>query len=831
MASDKEIKEDFRKQTEKAPEKYFPVEALRQLGFSRGKCSNCGKYFWSTTDSKACGEPECEGGYSFLKDKTSPEYDFIWTWKEFSQMMSKKGYTPIQRYPVVARWNPTMEFTLASIADFQPYVVSGEIEPPANPLIVPQLCLRFNDIDNVGITGRHFTGFTMIGQHAFLPKEKFNQGQLFMDYYEWYSKGMKIKQEQLKIHEDAWAGGGNFGPCMEFFSKGLEIGNQVYMMYEQTAKGPQELKIKVLDMGMGQERPGWYLAGTPTAYEVTFPTVHKELLRQSGISQNNNILKSFIPFSGLLNFDETNNLEQTWIEIAKKIKVDVKELRASVLPMAGLFSIGDHTRALLYAIADGSIPSNVGGAYNLRILYRRMRSFMEKYSWNVDINKIIELHAKYLKPQYPELLESLDQVYKILEVEKRKYVANKQRNAQIISRVLASKVDEKKLVELYDSQGITPEEISLEAEKQGKKMQVPNNFYAKVAERHEHKEQETQTEKEAKLDLAGLPETQALYFDHYDLVDFEAVVLKIIGNNVILNETAFYPTSGGQLSDKGTINGCNVVEVFKQGPYIVHSLDKVTFRKGDKVHGKIDFERRLQLAQHHTAAHIINGVCRLLLGEHIWQAGASKTLEKGRLDITHYDNLTDEQVAQIEDRANYVVQQNLPVYKSFLERNIAEKRYGFRLYQGGAVPGKKIRIVEIQGLDVEACGGTHLDVTSECQKIRIIKTSKIQDGVIRIEYAAGKAAEQITRANNKLTDELAKLLDCKPEQIVGRVEELFEKWKKVVKKKQKMSKLELKLQSTKEFKGPILEKAAEVLRTQPEHLVKTIKRFKQEIGL
>ena len=832
MLSDKELKKWFAKQTVKEPNKYFPVSTLKKLGYERYKCKKCGKYFWSIKPHDVCGEPECEGGYSFIGRKKN-SLEFVEVWEKFSKMFSKMDYAPIKRYPVVARWNPTMEFTLASIADFQPYVVNGEVEPPAKKLVVPQICLRFNDIDNVGITGRHNTGFTMIGQHAFLPKKEFDQGQLFLDYYQWYVKGMKLKPEEFKIHEDAWVGGGNYGPCLEFFSGGLEIGNQVYMYYEQTPKGKKELGLRVLDMGMGQERPAWFSQGTTTVYEASFPTVCKKLFKETGIKPNNAILKKFIPLSGYLNVDEVADVDKTWKNIANQLKVDIKELKEAVLPLSAVYSIGDHTRALLYAINDGAIPSNVGGNYNLRVLYRRMKGFMDRYGWKLDMNTLFELHAKYLKKEYPELSQNLQSVQDILSVEERKYVETKKRNRQVISQVIQKPVSVQKLVELYDSKGITPEEIAFEAVKLGKQVKVPNDFYSKVAERHEKKEVKTQTKKEIELNVEKYGPTRLLYFDHYDLAESKANVLFVKDNYVVLDQTIFYPTSGGQINDVGKIGTEKVIDVFKQGNVVVHVVTgKSSLKKSESVDLKIDFDRRLQLAQHHTAAHIINGAARRVLGEHIWQAGAAKTVEKGRLDITHYDNLSEVEVEKIETLANEVVKKNLPVFKTFMARNIAEAKYGFRLYQGGAVPGKKIRVVEILGFDVEACGGTHLNTTGEAAFIKILRTSKIQDGVIRIEFAAGKAAETLSSSQEGLLEETAKLLNCETGQVSYRVIELFELWKKAKKAGKKGIKLsvnELKLKSKEVYQGDVLQETARILRTQPEHINNTIRRFLKDI--
>ncbi len=834
MLSDKEIKKKFRLEASKNPEKYFAVDVLKSENFQRKKCKKCGKHFWTTENDDNCGDPECSQGYSFFeKNPAKNKMDYIETWNKFSKLFKKWGYEPISRYPVVARWRDDTEFVQASIYDFQPYVVSGQVKAPADMLVVPQFCLRFNDIDNVGITGAHYTGFVMIGQHTFLEKEKWNQNKVFLDIHNWLKKGIGLPNKEIKYHEDAWAGGGNFGPCMEFFSRGLELGNQVYTMFEQTPSGNKELKLKVLDMGMGHERNAWFTKGTSTSYETTFPSVIRLLKRQTGIKVNDKLMKKFLPYSSFLNIDESENIEKTWTYISKMTGYSVSDLKEQVIPLSALYSIAEHSRSLLFALNDGALPSNVGGGYNLRVILRRALGFIDKYGWKISMNEICEQHASYLKPIFPELKENLNDVYKILDVEKKKYTQTKQKSRQIVSNIIKKNIDEKMLLELYDSQGIDPEMIAEEALKLNKKIIVPDNFYAKVAEMHEHEVQKTAADKIEKINVDNIPETDILYYDQWDKLDFIGNVLKIIGNKVILDKTIFYPTSGGQLHDKGKINGQEVIDVYKQDTVIIHVLkEKPKFKKGDTAIGKIDYERRLQLAQHHTSTHIINGAARKILGNHIWQAGASKTLEKARLDITHFDQLTEKEVKEIENLSNEIIRMNLPVNSYLLKRNVAEAKYGFRLYQGGAVPGLVLRVIEIPGFDAEACGGTHLKLTGEAVQIKILKTTKIQDGILRIEFTAGYAAEKDLREKAGILEETAKFLNVELNHVPSRVQELFDKWKKArkaVKKKKQIDIKEFELKTKEESTGNLIEKTAKILNTQPEHIFKTVKRFYNEL--
>ncbi len=833
--NDEELKKHYKKHYSANPETTYPVKTLQDYGFFRNQCK-CGQYYWTLNkQQKHCGEPECSGGFTFIGDSPcTKKLDYIQVWTEYARIHKKLGYTPIKRYPVVARWNPTTEFTIASIAAFQPFVVSGEVEPPANPLVIPQFCLRFGDIDNVGLTSAHFVGFVMLGEHAFVEPKKYDPNKYLKDHLTWLTEGMGIPLNEITVHEDVWAGGGNFGPCVEFFVRGLEVSNQVYMQYENTKEGPKELKIKVLDMGQGHERAAWITNGTPTAYDATFPTVLEKLCAKTGMKIDKTLMKKFVPLAPKLNVLEAKDLEKAWQTIAEKLEMTVDELKEKILPIAALYSVAEHSRALLFALADGALPSNVGGMYNLRVIFRRAQGFIDKYKWNITIPTICEWHAEYLKPLFPELTEELLNVKKILDVEKQKYETTQQKTKEIIQKAIQKNVTTEELVELYDSNGINPEVLKTEAEKLGKTIKIPTNFYNLVAERHKPEEQETSTEREKKIDIGELPETKCTYYSDWKQTEFEAKVLKIVDNNVVLDTTAFYPVSGGQMNDTGTINDIPVIDVFKQGHNVIHVLEeKPDFKKGDMVEGKIDYERRRQLTQHHTATHIINAAARTILGNHVNQSSAKKELDKAYLDVTHYDTLTEEETKEIEEEANKTIQKGIAIKLEFMPRTTAEQKYGMRLYQGGAVPGKVIRIVEIPGIDVEACGGTHLNNTSEAEQIKILKTAKVKDGVVRITFAAGNAAKQKEKAQDEMLAKVMKVLGVTEKQVPYRAQEVFVKWKaarKALSQKKIMHSREFELTSKQEYDGEdVLKKAAELIKSQVPHLEQTLIKFKKEL--
>ncbi len=532
---------------------------------------------------------------------------------------------------------------------------------------------------------------------------------------------------------------------------------------------------------------------------------------------------------------EVEDINKSWEEIGSKLNMSGADLKEKILPMTAIYSVAEHTRALLVALTDGVLPSNVGGGYNLRVILRRALSFIDQFDWDIKLKDVCAWHTDELKELFPELEKNLKEVSKILDVETKKYYASKTKANQIVERIVHKEITTETLLKLYDSDGISPEVIKICAAKHGKTIVIPDNFYTLVGELHEKRKKIITEKSETNFDLTDVNDTEKLFWESYELFEFKAKVLKVFGDNVILDKSAFYPTSGGQQHDTGAINGFKVLNVLKQGNHIIHEIETNDLKEGDLVDGKIDKDRRTQLTIHHTATHIINGSAKRILGNHIWQAGASKSVKKARLDITHFDSLSETELQQIEDTANSIVKDNLEIKKQLMPRKDAEEKFGFVLYQGGAVPGKVIRVVNIPDVDVEACGGTHLNRTSEAGKIKILKTSKLQDGIVRIEFTAGKAAEQSEEEDAKILDEIAKQLNVQKNQVPKTAANLFSVWKKVkkaVKKKKELSKEDFEFKIKDVFEGTddeVLEETAKVLKTQPSHVVNTINRFLKEL--
>lgn len=766
--------------------KHYKVKFLEEQGFKRKKCKKCSKHFWTLDSSREhCADSSCVG-FEFIGEK-GKQLSYTETWREIEKFFEKRKHKSIQRYPVVARWRDDLYFTNASIIDFQPYVVSGEIEPPANPLIVPQASIRFKDIENVGVTGQHYSSFIMFGQHAFNSKKTglfYWKNEALEHDFNYLTKAIGVKKEELCFQEDVWVGGGTFGPSIEYCAKGIELGNCVFMQFKDLGNGNyEELKTKVIDMGAGLERIAWYTNGTPTSYDVTFKGILEGMLENASFSLDRNLFFKYSKLSGHLDI-ENPEFKQQKKKVLKKLGLNEKDYRKKIKPMQAIYACADHLKTILYATADGMLPSNAGGGYNLRMLLRRAFALNKEFSLNLDFDQILEDHAEALKGFDDSLERAVGPASEVVALEHKKERERRKNAKKKISSIVkragkGKELEEKELIELYESEGIPVELIEEEAAKKGIEINVPENFYQLIAKKNEIQK----TKKTKPSEFNKYPKTKELFYSEKDIEEFNAKVLGVEGKGIVLNRTLFYPGTGGQAPDYGALNGVKVEDVEKHEGVIVHYVEKPSeFKKGKPIVGEIDLKRRKQLARHHTTAHLLNAAARGLLGAHVWQAGAGKEEKKAHLDITHYQRLDSEDLRELELRVNEFIQQSIPVSTVEMNRAGAEKKYGFTLYQGGYVPGKTLRVVNIKGVDVEACSGTHVKNTGEIGFFKILKREGVQDGIERIVFACGIPALKKVHEKEKLLEKTAGIFSVQESELPKTSERFFNEWKDLRKK-------------------------------------------------
>ncbi|MGZ0747808.1 alanine--tRNA ligase [Haloparvum sp. AD34] len=787
-------------------EEEYRLEYFEEEGFHRKECASCGVHFWTRdAERTTCGEPPC-ADYSFIGDPGfDEEYTLEEMREEFLSFFEDHDHERIDPYPVAAnRWRDDVLLTQASIYDFQPLVTSGETPPPANPLTISQPCIRMQDIDNVGKTGRHTMAFEMMAHHAFNVREDAEQEYAYEGEVYWKDETVRYCDElfeslgadlnEITYIEDPWVGGGNAGPAIEVIYKGAELATLVFMCMEQDPEGDYEMKdgntysfmdTYVVDTGYGLERWTWMSQGTPTVYEAIYPDAIEFLKENAGLDytdEEQEIVNRAATQAGRLDIDDVDDVEAARGDIAAEIGVDVDRLRELVEPLEDIYAIADHARTLAYMLGDGIVPSNVGTGYLARMVLRRTKRLADGVGVDAPLDELVDMQAERLG------YENRDTIRDIVRTEVAKYRETLERGSRKVEQIAEEYAEKDEpiptdtLVELYDSHGIQPEMVQDIAAEHGADVDVPDDFYSLVAGRHGGETAEGETERDERLE--DLPETEKLFYENQERMEFEAVVLDVFeredGYDVVLDQTMFYPEGGGQPADHGTLTAgettVEVDDVQEVDGVVLHHTDGDP-GKGDFVRGQVDADRREQLMQHHTATHLIGHAAREVLGEHVRQAGAQKGLDSSRLDVRHYERITREDVKEIERVANDLVTDNVAVRQEWPHRHEAEEEYGFDLYQGGVPPGTNIRLIHVGDEDVQACAGTHVDRTGDIGTVKVLKTEPVQDGVERIVFAAGDAAIEATQETEDALYDAAAALDVDPQDVPETAERFFDEWK------------------------------------------------------
>jgi len=793
-------------------EEEYQLEYFKTQGLTRKVCKSCGSAFWTRDSSREiCGDAPCEP-YNFIGNPIFKTHTLDSMREAYLSFFEKHGHTRVERYPVVARWRDDIYLTIASIADFQPYVTGGVVPPPANPLTISQPCIRLNDLDSVGRSGRHLTTFEMMAHHAFnTPSEEIYWKDRTVELCDQFIASIGGDITKVTYKEHPWIGGGNAGPSVEVLIGGLEIATLVFMSlgrqkttgtgYDLNGEMYYPMKLRIVDTGYGLERLVWASKGSPTIYDAVFPEMVSRVMSAAGLSHMldnkdyTKILALNAKFAGLMDISGTN-LFQLRKRVAAAIDVSPEKLDKMITPIEKVYAIVDHTRCLAYMLGDCIVPSNVREGYLARLVIRRTLRMMNELNIQEPLADLVEQQTKIIGMNKFE--QDISVVREILDRETEKYASTLERGTRIVQKIAKSykakseRVPLAEIITLYDSHGIQPEMVKDIATKEGAVVDLPDNFYSIVADMHSESKKEVAEDKTSKYAgrVDGLPPTKKLYYEQPSDIEFEAVVLDFFDGYAVLDQTLFYPEGGGQPADTGSLVSSDsmvrIDGVVKIGEVILHQITGGILHRGERVKGMVDEERRWSLMRHHTATHILLHAAKDVLGAHIHQAGAQKGSESSRIDIRHFKHITADELIKIETEANRLIMTSQPVEISIEDRTKAEQKYGFSLYQGGVPPGRDIRVIKVAG-DIEACAGTHCRNTGEVGVIKIIRVEHIQDGIERIEFAAGLAAIFYMQHLQNIVTTSSDVLSVQPDKLPSSVSRFFNEWKDQKKDLDRMS--------------------------------------------
>ncbi|MDP2960019.1 MAG: alanine--tRNA ligase, partial [candidate division Zixibacteria bacterium] len=461
--------------------------------------------------------------------------------------------------------------------------------------------------------------------------------------------------------------------------------------------------------------------------------------------------------------------------------------------------IADHIRALSFAIADGTIPSNESRGYVIRRILRRA----SRHGRLLDLHKpflfklssiVVDLMGKV----YPELKAKKEHISLVIKSEEERFGETLDSGIELFEEV-AEKVIKKgekvipgeEAFKLYDTFGFPIDLTQVMAKEKG--LSVDMEGFEKELEKQRERSREVRPISIPSSESFGFPKvthgsTDFIGYDSFITKESKILFITDDGKGIVLDKTPFYAEAGGQIADTGVIRNeefeFEVRHVVKQGSRIIH-LGEV--KKGDigkqigkKVFAEIDSERRKSTMRNHTATHLLHKALRETLGEHVHQAGSLVETERFRFDFTHFKDLTEEKIEKIEYKVNQKIWENLEVKTFNASLNEAKKLGAMALF--GEKYEDTVRVVQIDDYSRELCGGTHVKATGEIGLFRIISESSIAAGMRRIEAVTGKGAYELIKKEEKTLEELSAILKVNKEDLGTKVTKLLESSKEMEKK-------------------------------------------------
>ena len=758
----------------------------------------------------------------------------------YLDFFAQKEHLVMKSFSLIPHNDNSLLLINAGMAPLKPYFTGQEI-PPKNRVATCQKCIRTGDIENVGKTARHGTFFEMLGNFSFGDYFKheaiawswefltevvgLEADRLYPSVYETDDEAYDIWKKEIGVPEDHifrfgkednfWEhGAGPCGPCSEiYYDRGekygcgepgctvgcecdryMEVWNNVFTQFENDGKGNYtELENKNIDTGMGLERLAVVVQDVDSIFAV----------------------------------DTIKALLDKVCEIAnvKYLADPVKDISIRV--------ITDHIRSTTFMISDGIMPSNEGRGYVLRRLVRRAArhgrllgiegKFLAKLS-----NTVIEMS----KDGYPELEENKDMIFNVLTEEENKFDKTIDQGLNILADMEAemAKNSEKTLsgknaFTLYDTYGF-PLDLTKEIlEEKGIGIDE-EGFKATMEEQRKKAREARKTTNYMGADVTvyqSIDPVITTEFVGYDRLTHESKVTVLTtetelvqaladGDNgtIIVEETPFYATMGGQQADIGTItvgdSEFQVQDTIKlQGGKVGHVgvVTKGMIKVGDKVTLTVQADNRNATGKNHSATHLLQKALQMVLGNHVKQAGSYVDAERLRFDYTHYTALTDEEIAKVEKLVNDQISIALPVVTEVMTLDEAKKSGAMALF--GEKYGESVRVVKMGDFSTELCGGTHVANTSSIATFKIVSETGIASGVRRIEALTGEGVFKYYKELQEKLAKVAKAAKAEPANLIKKIESMQEEIKALQSENQK-----LKDKAAKDALGNVMDQVTEV---------------------
>ena len=760
--------------------------------------------------------------------------------KMFLEFFESKGHLAMKSFSLVPHNDNSLLLINSGMAPLKPYFTGQEI-PPRRRVCTCQKCIRTGDIENIGKTARHGTFFEMLGNFSFGDYFKteaihwswefltqvvgLEADRLYPSVYLDDDEAFRIWNEEIGIpkerifrfgkEDNFWEhGAGPCGPCSEiYYDRGekygcgkptctvgcdcdryIEVWNNVFTQFENDGHGNYtELAQKNIDTGMGLERLAVVVQDVDSLFTI---------------DTNKALLDRVCELSGK--------------EYQKDHETDVS-----------LRIVTDHIKSCTFMISDGIMPSNEGRGYVLRRLLRRAARHGRKLGIQGEfLANLSDTVIALSKDGYPELEEKKAMIFKVLSQEEDKFNKTIDQGLAILSdmeeamrRENGTALSGADAFKLYDTYGF-PLDLTREILEE-KGLSVDEDGFAacmKVQKEKARKARKTTNYMGADVTVyQSIDPSITTEFVGYDRLEHSSPITVLTTDEeivealtdgergtILVKETPFYATMGGQQADTGVIesdHGLFAVEdtIRLQGGKVGHvgHMVRGMFSTGETVTLKVDPENRALTARNHSATHLLHKALRTVLGEHVEQAGSLVTKDRLRFDFTHFSAMTPEELKKVEDLVNQEIRASLPVKTDVMSLEDARKTGAMALF--GEKYGETVRVVRMGDFSTELCGGTHVANTSEISYFKILSEAGIAAGVRRIEALTSAGLIHHYEQAEKELHEAALAAKTTPDSLTARIEAMLEEIKTLHSENEK-----LKSRMAKEAMGDVMDQVQDV---------------------